>query len=65
MIRNFRKPLIVAAPKILLRHPDAVSSLTEMANGTHFLPVLNDNTSKVCFVFVLFCIKESRLSISR
>ncbi|UJR09540.1 hypothetical protein I4U23_013777 [Adineta vaga] len=27
MIRNFRKPLIVAGPKILLRHPDCVSTL--------------------------------------
>ncbi|CAF0997885.1 unnamed protein product [Adineta steineri] len=47
MIRNFRKPLIVAAPKILLRHPDCISSLTDMADGTHFLPVLTDNLSKI------------------
>jgi probable 2-oxoglutarate dehydrogenase E1 component DHKTD1 len=47
MIRNFRKPLIVAGPKILLRHPDCISSLTEMADGTYFLPVLSDDTSKV------------------
>ena len=49
MIRNFRKPLIVAGPKILLRHPDCVSSLTEMSDGTHFLPVLTDNIAKVFF----------------
>ena len=47
MIRNFRKPLIVAGPKILLRHSDCVSTLAEMADGTHFLPVLSDNLSKV------------------
>ncbi|CAF1667506.1 unnamed protein product, partial [Adineta ricciae] len=46
MIRNFRKPLIVAGPKILLRHPDCVSSLAEMSDSTHFLPVLTDNISK-------------------
>ncbi|CAF3579917.1 unnamed protein product [Rotaria socialis] len=46
MIRNFRKPLIVAGPKILLRHPDCVSTLTDMADGTSFLPVLSDTMSK-------------------
>ncbi len=51
MLRNFRKPLIVAGPKILLRHPDCVSSLTDMADGTHFLPVLDDNISKVYLIF--------------
>jgi probable 2-oxoglutarate dehydrogenase E1 component DHKTD1 len=48
MIRNFRKPLIVAAPKILLRHPDCISSLADMTDGTSFLPVLSDNSLKVC-----------------
>ncbi|XP_078275593.1 2-oxoadipate dehydrogenase complex component E1 [Rhinoraja longicauda] len=42
MVRNFRKPLIVAAPKQLLRLPAAVSSLDEMAPGTTFKPVLGD-----------------------
>jgi len=46
MIRNFRKPLIVAGPKILLRHPECVSTLDDMADGTYFLPVLSDNISK-------------------
>lgn len=30
---NFRKPLIVMAPKSLLRHPQAVSPLSEMTGG--------------------------------
>ncbi|KAG0295086.1 hypothetical protein BGZ96_012572 [Linnemannia gamsii] len=34
MIRQFRKPLIVATPKSLLRHKEAVSSLSELAKGT-------------------------------
>ncbi|XP_058502177.1 2-oxoadipate dehydrogenase complex component E1 [Solea solea] len=44
MIRNFRKPLIVAAPKMLLRFSGAVSSLTELAPGTSFKPVLGDTS---------------------
>ncbi|XP_060634255.2 2-oxoadipate dehydrogenase complex component E1 [Anolis sagrei] len=43
MIRNFRKPLIVAAPKTLLRLPAAASSLQDMAPGTTFRPVLGDS----------------------
>ena len=42
MIRNFRKPLIVVAPKVLLRLPAASSSIADMASGTTFLPVLGD-----------------------
>jgi 2-oxoglutarate dehydrogenase E1 component len=33
MIRLFRKPLIIATPKSLLRHKDAVSDLSELAKG--------------------------------
>lgn len=43
MIRNFRKPLIVASPKVLLRSSDATSSLSEMSPGTVFLPVISDS----------------------
>uniref|UniRef100_A0A673C7L9 2-oxoadipate dehydrogenase complex component E1 n=1 Tax=Sphaeramia orbicularis TaxID=375764 RepID=A0A673C7L9_9TELE len=42
MIRNFRKPLIVVGPKTLLRFSGAASSLTELAPGTTFRPVLGD-----------------------
>lgn len=42
MVRNFRKPLIVQSPKILLRFPAAASALSEMAPGTTFQPVLPD-----------------------
>ncbi|XP_067090136.1 2-oxoadipate dehydrogenase complex component E1 [Osmerus mordax] len=42
MIRNFRKPLIVAGPKTLLRFSGAVSTLAEMGPGTAFKPVLGD-----------------------
>ncbi len=43
MLRNFRKPLIVVAPKTLLRLSAASSNLGEMAAGTHFQPVMTTN----------------------
>ncbi|KAK2517754.1 hypothetical protein Q9233_012913 [Columba guinea] len=44
MVRNFRKPLIVASPKVLLRLPAAVSSFEEMAPRTTFKPVIGDSS---------------------
>ena len=41
MTNDPRKPLIVTTPKSLLRHPQAVSSLSELTNG-RFEPVLAD-----------------------
>ncbi|XGW03964.1 hypothetical protein V3C99_015252 [Haemonchus contortus] len=46
VIPNYRKPLVVVAPKILLRHPKALSSLSEMAPGTYFKNVIDDKTCK-------------------
>jgi 2-oxoglutarate dehydrogenase E1 component len=42
--REFRKPLVVFSPKMLLRYPSAVSTLEEMATG-HFHEVLDDPTA--------------------
>ncbi|KAF7346487.1 2-oxoglutarate dehydrogenase E1 component mitochondrial [Mycena sanguinolenta] len=42
MKRNFRKPLIVAGPKALLRLAAASSSLRDLEPGTLFQPVLRD-----------------------
>ena len=56
MVRDFRKPMVVASPKMLLRHPACVSKLGELGEGTHFQPVLADqnvnatNVKKVIFV---------------
>ena len=50
MVRPFRKPLIVASPKMLLRHPSCTSSLSDMAPGTSFQPVLQDVTAKAASV---------------
>ena len=40
--RKFRKPLIVMSPKSLLRHKLAVSNLSELDEGTAFVPVLDE-----------------------
>lgn len=40
-LRNMRRPLIVMSPKSLLRHPLAISSLDELANGT-FQPAIGE-----------------------
>jgi len=44
MIRNFRKPLVVVAPKILLRMSAASSKLSDISPGTHFRPVLSSSS---------------------
>ncbi len=46
MIREFRKPLVVFSPKMLLRYPAATSSLAELASGS-FQEVLDDPTANV------------------
>jgi 2-oxoglutarate dehydrogenase E1 component len=53
--RDFRKPLVVFSPKMLLRYPSAVSSLDEMAKGS-FQEVIDDVTVKAANVdTVVFC----------
>lgn len=47
--RNFRKPLVVFSPKMLLRYPSAVSSLDEMAKGS-FQEVIDDPNATVANV---------------
>jgi 2-oxoglutarate dehydrogenase E1 component len=42
--RDFRKPLVVMTPKSLLRHPKAVSDITELTNQG-FQEVLDDSTA--------------------
>ncbi|MDQ2860259.1 MAG: 2-oxoglutarate dehydrogenase E1 component [Pseudomonadota bacterium] len=43
MLREFRKPLIMMTPKSLLRHKKAVSGLADMAEGSSFHRVLQDD----------------------
>ena len=46
MKRDFRKPLVVFSPKMLLRYPDATSTLEEMATGS-FQEVIDDTAANV------------------
>jgi len=45
--REFRKPLIITAPKALLRHKAAVSSLEDMATGTKFLRIIPERNPTI------------------
>ncbi len=55
LMREFRKPLVVFSPKMLLRYPAAVSSLDEMAKG-RFQEVIDDAEAKVANVdSIVFC----------
>jgi len=46
MKAGFRKPLIVFTPKSLLRHPKAVSTVAEFANGS-FQMLIDDAEAKI------------------
>ncbi len=46
MRREFRKPLIIMTPKSLLRHKKATSTLADMAEGSSFHRVLNDDAER-------------------
>ncbi|MFW5834830.1 MAG: thiamine pyrophosphate-dependent enzyme, partial [Pseudomonadota bacterium] len=45
LLRPFRKPLAVLAPKAMLRHKDAVSSLADLGPGTGFRCVVTDDAA--------------------
>lgn len=51
---SWRKPLIIMAPKSLLRHPLAVSKLSDMSAG-HFHEVLDDPASPESPERLIFC----------
>lgn len=40
MLRNFRKPIVIAAPKIGLKHPLAVSPWEDFAENKYFMPII-------------------------
>jgi 2-oxoglutarate dehydrogenase E1 component len=53
--RNFKVPLIIFTPKSLLRHPQCVSTLNELAEGK-FLELIDDNNVDVKEVRrIVFC----------
>lgn len=45
----FRKPLIVMSPKLLLRHPKAVSTFKDLSTG-RFMEVIDDSAAKASSV---------------
>jgi 2-oxoglutarate dehydrogenase E1 component len=51
---NFRKPLIIMAPKSLLRHPKVISDVTELAEGS-FQEVLDDSLDPANTERILLC----------
>jgi 2-oxoglutarate dehydrogenase E1 component len=51
---TYRKPLVLMTPKSLLRHPQAVSKLSDLSDGT-FLPVLDDPQKPARATKVLLC----------
>ena len=55
MHRNFRKPLVIAAPKVGLKHPLAVSPVEDMANGTSFQPIITNNYGQGDAEHVVLC----------
>ncbi|QTA87504.1 2-oxoglutarate dehydrogenase E1 component [Desulfonema magnum] len=52
--RSFRKPLVLLSPKSLLRHPLAVSELSDMSSG-HFQEVLDHEDNPDAPRRVIFC----------
>jgi 2-oxoglutarate dehydrogenase E1 component len=52
--QNFRKPLVLMAPKSLLRHPEARSSLSELTSG-RFMTVLDDPDSPEVIENLIVC----------
>lgn len=54
--RDYRLPIVIFTPKKLLRYPQAVSKLSELANGSRFQEVIDDAYVTVSKVKkVLFC----------
>lgn len=45
IIRNFRKPLLIVGPKILLRLSAATSTYEEFLHGTSFRPIIGDSNT--------------------
>ncbi|MEP1487782.1 MAG: 2-oxoglutarate dehydrogenase E1 component [Algibacter sp.] len=54
MKRDFRKPLIVFTPKSLLRHPKAVSSISDLSDG-QFEEVIDDTINPETVKKLVFC----------
>ncbi len=53
--RKFRKPLVIMSPKSLLRHKMVISSLSEMAEGTSFKPVIGEIDESLNVKRIVLC----------
>lgn len=69
VLRPFRKPLVVIAPKVMLRHAECVSELGQFGPDKCFEPVLDDptvrdhqqvNTVVMCSGKIYFTLKEQK-----
>ncbi len=66
MMRDFRKPLVVLAPKALLRHKACVSSLADFARDTRFRELIVDGPTQgakriiLCTGKVAYLLAEER-----
>ena len=71
MLRPYRKPLVLASPKNLLRHAEAVSPLSAMEAGTTFHSVIGEEVRDGVEVLVLcsgrvyYELKERREKLGR
>ncbi len=54
MKRDFRKPLVVMTPKSLLRHPKAINTMEDLANGT-FQELIDDTIDPKKVKKMVFC----------
>ncbi len=54
VLRNVRTPLVVMTPKSLLRHPECISTLDDLASGT-FQTVIGDDIDPAAVRRVVFC----------
>ena len=55
MVTKFRKPLIIFTPKSLLRHPKAVSSVSDFSSGK-FMPIIESNITEINKIHrIVFC----------
>ena len=63
MLRDFRKPLVIAAPKIGLKHPRANSHISEFDIGTKFRPIIANQFGTGAIKRVIFCSGKVSLDV--
>lgn len=55
VLRPFRKPLIIMAPKMIFRHPECKSTFEDMGLNSYFKPVLDDPRVSSQVDTLVFC----------